>query len=337
MKTRRHLKDLVPYRADSLDARIILNANETNDELFQEKISFEQSFSRYPEAEGETLRDQIANRHGFSRENVIIGNGSTELLELLVKTYVERHEKVLTSTPTFSMYRVYARIHGAELIEIPLDAEHPTSFDHVIEAALVAKPKLIFLCNPNNPTGTLIERKRLIELVEKTDALVVIDEAYMDFAREKESVLKVSTNYPNLVVTRTFSKAYGLAFARLGYLVGPKTIVGDLLRVQLPYAVNGLSLKLGLMALEREKEVKTRIEGIIERRDDFLRKVRAIGAKARDSAANFVLIESTYDLYRACLKKGILIRSFGNGTYRISIGTQKEMEETLDVLKEVYA
>ncbi|MFP4187097.1 MAG: histidinol-phosphate transaminase [Acholeplasmataceae bacterium] len=335
MRTRRHLKDLVAYRADAVSARIVLNANETNDELFSRDLSFQRGFARYPEPAGETLRDRIAEKHGLKRGNVIIGNGSTELLELLVKTYVEQDEKILTWTPTFSMYEVYARIHGAQRIGIPLVSE--ASVDHMVEAAQVLEPKLIFLCNPNNPTGTIIRRKRLIELIEKTDALVVIDEAYMDFALDRESLLGAVGEYPNVVVTRTFSKAYGLAFARLGYLVGPEAIVENLLRVQLPYPVSGLSQELGLRALEREKEVEKRVKDIIERREDFYRKARALGMKVDKSAGNFLLIESPYDLYRACLRKGILIRSFGNGTYRISIGTKEEMEETLDVLREVYA
>lgn len=335
VKTKSHLKDLVPYRADSVDARIILNANEMNDELFQEQLVFDRSLSRYPEPHGETLRDRIAGIHGLRRKNVVIGNGSTELLELIVKTFVDRGEKILTWTPSFSMYRIYATIHGAELIEIPID--QPSSFDHMIEAAQVIKPKLIVVCNPNNPTGTVHTRERLIELIEKTDALVVIDEAYMEFALENESLLKTAADYPNVIVTRTFSKAYGLANARLGYLVGSETITGDLLNVQLPYRVNGLSQELGMRALERKGEVDRRITQLIERRDDFYRKARAIGVNVRESAANFVWVESAYDLYGACLKRGILIRSFQNGTYRITIGTKEEMNETLDVLREVYA
>ncbi|MFW6319747.1 MAG: histidinol-phosphate transaminase, partial [Bacillota bacterium] len=289
----------------------------------------------YPNALGNPLRDKLAKKYTLTRDNFIIGNGSTELLDLTVKTFLNPGETILTFTPSFSMYPIYATLYDANYVAINTEPDGTQSIDKLIAKAQIVNPKLIFLCTPNNPTGTLVKKEDIIKLLNQTDALVVLDEAYMEFAKEKESLLEESPNYPNLLVARTFSKAYGLAYARLGFMSGNQQLINTLLSVKLPYNVNGLSLQLGMNALDKESTFNAFIEETIKTRDSFYQACIYMGLDAVPSEGNFIFIKSKIDLYTGLLERGILIRSFNNNTYRISIGTEQVMQKTLTALKEV--
>ncbi len=331
---KKHLETLKAYNPNQIQADLILSANETRNYLFTEGVYFDKDTARYPEANADTLRDKLADKWQLVKENFIIGNGSTELLELIVKTYVNQDENIVTFTPSFSMYDIYSKIYNANLVKIEINKDGVMDVDKLITKANTIETKLIFLCTPNNPTGSFLSKENVLKVITNTKALVVVDEAYMDFAFDQETVVNFINTYPNLIVARTFSKAYGLAAFRLGYLVANKVIINNLLKVKLPYNVNQSSIEIGKQALERKQDVETFITKITDTRNWVMNKFSNLPITVYPSKANFVFVKSNRNIYQALLKKGILIRSFHNDTYRITIGTQKEMELVYQILKE---
>jgi histidinol-phosphate aminotransferase len=328
------LTDLKAYNPNQIDADIVLSANESRNYLFENGFTFDQDTSKYPEANADSLREALASKWNLSKNNFIVGNGSTELLELCVKTYVDQNDTILTFTPSFSMYEIYAKIYNANIVQVPIEKDGTMNMGTFIQKAKEVKPKLIFLCTPNNPTGSTVCKDEINLLLSETDALVIVDEAYIEFDGESQSMIKYVTQNDRLIVARTFSKAYGLAAFRLGYMIASETIINDLLSIKLPYNVNQASIEIGKMALTKKQEVSTFIDDIIYTRNDFYRKLCTLNLTVYTSKANFLFVKSDIDLYNILLNKGILIRSFGDGTYRITIGTQIEMDQVYKVLKE---
>lgn len=335
MKTRTSIANLVPYRSKQLDVPIVLNANETRNYLFPEGFPVELPFARYPETNADSLREDLALRYDVTKEHLIIGNGSTDLLELVVKTFTDAGDVVLSFDPSFAMYRIYATIHGASYETVPAEDDKTQSIDRLIEAAKTLHPVLIFLCTPNNPTGVMNTKDDIARLLDATDALVVVDEAYMDFAFEQESVARWVDRYPNLVVARTFSKAYGLAAIRLGYLIANPSIIDTLLKVKLPYSVNAVSVAIGRAALREDERVNAFLHDMVQERERMHQSLSNLGFAVVPSFTNFLYLETDLPLQDILLERGILIRSFGGGAYRITIGTEHENDTILSILKEV--
>jgi len=337
MKVKSSIETLVPYRSKQLDVPIVLNANETRNYLFPGGFPIEIAFEKYPNTNADELRDELAKRYDLKRENFIIGNGSTELLELAVKTFTEPGDYILTFDPSFAMYDIYSQIHGTFLLKVPAEADGRQSVDKMIALAQTYQPSLIFICTPNNPTGAMNSRDEILRLVESTDALVVVDEAYIDFAKEENSVMSLVEEYDNLMVARTFSKAYGLAALRLGYVVANPFLVNTLLKVKLPYSVNSVSIAIGLEALTKQETVKTFLNDVVQERNNLYDYLIDLGMDVYPSQANFLFVKSTVNLQETLLQKGILIRSFGNDAYRITIGTTKQNSRLKEALKEVLS
>jgi len=332
-----YLKDMVAYKPNQIDADIVLSANESKNYLFQEGTLFNQDTSRYPEANADSLRKALAKTWGLNYNHFIIGNGSTELLELMVKTYVNQKDVILTFEPSFSMYRVYAKIYNASLETVEIEQDGRMNMASFIEKAKEVKPKLIFLCSPNNPTGSMVKREDIMSLMLQTDAIVVVDEAYMDFADDSETMVKYVNAYDRLIVARTFSKAFGLAAYRIGYLVSNPSIIKDLLSIKLPYNVNQASIEVGKIALSKTKKVKAFISETMETRDYVINTLKDLNMVVYPSQGNFVFIKSDQNLYDILLSRGILIRSFNNNTYRMSIGSIDEMKQVIAILKEALS
>jgi histidinol-phosphate aminotransferase len=335
MKTRSSIATLVPYRSKQLDVPIVLNANETRNYLFPDGFPIDLPFARYPETNADSLRDDLASRYDLTREHFIIGNGSTDLLELAVKTFTDPGDVVLSFDPSFAMYRIYATIHGTDYQAVPAEADKTQSIDRLIEAANTENPALIFLCTPNNPTGVMNTREDITRLLEATDALVIVDEAYMDFAFEQESVVHWVDRYPNLIVARTFSKAYGLAAIRLGYLIANPSLIDTLLKVKLPYSVNAVSVAIGRAALRQNERVETFLKEMVEERERLYQTLRNLDFDVVPSFTNFLYLTTSLPLQDLLLERGILIRSFDNDAYRITIGTKDQNDTIVSILQEV--
>lgn len=328
------LKELQAYQPNQIEADIILSANESKNYLYKDGYLFDKDTAKYPEANADSLRMALAKKWNLHKDNFIIGNGSTELLELIVKTYVNPSENVLTFSPSFSMYDIYAKIYNSNIVKVPIDEDGTMDITKFLKTAKKVQPKVTFLCTPNNPTGGMLSRKEVITVLDNCPGIIVVDEAYMDFAKDSETVIDLVNAYHNVIVARTFSKAYGLASMRLGYAISNKTIINDLLSIKLPYNVNQFSIEVGKNALKKTTQVQVFMDNMIARRELFLSDLKALNLQAYPSYGNFIYIKSKLNLYDILLEKHILIRSFKDDSYRITVGSSTEMDNVINAIKE---
>ncbi len=238
------LETLSAYDPTSIAATILLHANEVNRPLslrVHQRILT--TLNRYPDHQGSLLKEALVTTYGYDQETLLIGSGSSELLELMVKTFIDPNDIVLSFNPTFVMYAQYTHIHGGQYQAIPYSTN---SLGDLYEAYVRYQPKLIIVSNPNNPTGGYFPMAELLTFIQRVHCPVVVDEAYIEYVSEQASLASVVSHYPNLYVTRTFSKAYALAGARLGYVVSQKTNIVNLKRAKTPYSVSNVSLALGI-------------------------------------------------------------------------------------------
>ena len=339
MDVKESVKVLKPYKANQVECRIKLDANEGKNYLFKEGFDLsKEALNLYPDTDSTYLRTLIANYMQVDQDEVLCGSGSSETIELIIKTYLEKDEYVIGFNPSFTMYKVYTTMHGGNYIEIPSEDDFSCAMDAMIAKAKSLNPKLIIICSPNNPTGYVFPQEEMIKLLENTQALVLIDEAYSEFSNQ-ESFAKFINQYNHLYVTRTFSKAFGLAGARLGYVIGSKKNIEALNKVKTPYNINRLSQALGEQALKRIDEVKTYVNEVAKRRGILEDNLKQLGFTVYPSSANFLWVKSPIKgLYEALLKEGILIRRFvgeWDDYYRITVGTSEENQSLIKALKGV--
>jgi histidinol-phosphate aminotransferase len=306
-------------------------------------------YGLYPDAGQKELRKAIADHVGLSPGEVTAGVGSDELITLLLTIASRPRSRsgsatILTTTPTFVMYRLSARVRGQRVMEVPLDSQWDLDLEAMLRAVQFAEPNLIFIATPNNPTGTMASSDRLRELIEAAkDSLIVIDEAYINYAsRDHVSLLG---QYENVVILRTLSKI-GFAGLRVGWLMGSKAIISEVDKARLPYNLPTHSQKLASLALG---ELAPEIEGITRyvkaeraRVAEELRSYKAV--RVVPSEANFLWLEldrPSEDVFLALGKEGVLVRSFhGRGgrldrCLRVTIGTEAQNDRFLDALQRV--
>lgn len=299
--------------------------------------------NRYPEPQPAEMVTHLAELYGVAPEQVLVGRGSDEGIDLLARAFCRAGEdSVLICPPTFGMYKVSARIQGAGVIEVPLDKERNFTLDvDAVVAAWRDGVKLVFVCSPNNPTGGCVERSAIERLCERLagKAVVVVDEAYIEFAR-RESMAAHLGRFANLVVLRTLSKAYGLAGARCGALLGSPEIVSLLARIITPYALPTPTIESVLKFTDaaHRAEAEQRIEFIVRERERLTERLRGLPAVRRiwPSDANFLLIEcvDADQVLQAAARAGLIVRDprsqpgLGN-CVRISVGTPEQNERLI--------
>jgi histidinol-phosphate aminotransferase len=297
---------------------------------------------RYPEAEAPLLRNALAQHLGVSPEEIVLGNGSNELLELLVRTFCSGEQRVVFAEPSFVVYRLACLAHGVPFTEVALDG-----YTHDLPAmarAVGPGTRLVFIANPNNPTGTHVGRKTLSAFLEAVpaDVLVVLDEAYAEYtdAADYPDGLTFRQQYPNTIVVRTFSKIYGLAGLRLGYAVMPPELAGYVHRVRAPFNVSSIAQAAGVAALtDREHVARSRALNLAEKA--FMQQaLEAMGLAVVPSQANFVLVNVSRPaaaVYEAMLTHGVIVRALPPlpSMLRISLGTRHENERCLAALQAV--
>jgi histidinol-phosphate aminotransferase len=324
------IRTLKPYSSarDEFEgeASVWLDANEN---------PFNNGLNRYPDPHQKELKWTLAKQKEVMPNQVFFGNGSDEIIDLLMRAFCEPgQDSVLQFSPTYGMYEVSAGINNVSLLDVPLTAEFQLDIEGAKRVIQNEKPKLIFVCSPNNPTGNLIARKTIEELL-KSNAIVVIDEAYSDFA--SESWVKEIDNYTNLVVLQTFSKARGMAGIRLGMAFANPEILAVLDRIKPPYNVNILTQQTAMKGLESlDKSVITTLVEERKKLEAELPKLPQV-VKMYPSEANFLLVEfkdakSTYDML---VKTGIVVRDRSGqvaNTLRITVGTPSENERLIEVL-----
>jgi histidinol-phosphate aminotransferase len=298
----------------------------------------------YPQDEEEKLREKIGEYIGLPAPNIVVGNGGDGVLERVVHLFLGKGEQAITISPTFSMYRFVVNLQKAKLIEVPLNKDFSLNVDRLL-SNVTSKTKVLFLCSPNNPTANQFGIDEVRSLVEGFPGVVVVDEAYVEFA--DYSVTSLVKKYENLIVVRTFSKAFGLAGLRLGYGVADVGIAKALSeRVSPPFAVNTVSLKIGAKILENIGIVEHAIQKIRVEREKMVKALNGIdGVEAFNSKTNFVLFKTEKPLdyvYNRLLQKGVLVRKIGTvlgfqNCFRATVGLPWMNAKLIDALKEVSA
>ncbi len=342
MQTKPAIEQLTPYKVKDVDYTIKLDANESANYLFKDGIDLSDiDINFYPDTNSTFLRETLGAYFDMSADNLMVGSGSSELIELIIKTYIAPGEKVLSFAPSFTMYEVYTTIHNGSYETLPVESDMSFDIDKLIEKANEINPKLIILCTPNNPTGYQTPKEQIKKLIDNTDALILLDEAYMDFTDGSSSFLRETPFYDNLIVARTFSKAFGLAGARLGYISAGLPIIKSLLKVKTPYNVNALTQNLGIQALKKKPLVVDYINDVIARREALKISLKDLGLTVYPSRANFLFVESPLKaLDKRLLTYGILVRNFAEfneGFYRISVGDQSQNKALISALKEILS
>jgi len=313
---------------------IFLDANEN---------PFENGVNRYPDPKQLKVKKVLAEQKGVKLENILLGNGSDEVLDLIFRAFSEpAKDNIITLPPTYGMYNVLAEINNIENREVLLTQNFQLDVAAIL-TSIDRYSKIIFICSPNNPTGNIFRSNDIEKLLNSFNGLIVIDEAYIDFCSEKSWLSKLS-KYPNLIVTQTLSKAYGLAGVRLGICYASVEIIEILNKIKPPYNVNELTQKRVLKRLINKNEVIDEVQLITMGKSYLLKQLVDIKfiSKIYPSDANFVLIkvDDADKRYHQILEKGIVIRNrttqpLCKNTLRITIGTSSENEILIKTLKEI--
>jgi histidinol-phosphate aminotransferase len=296
----------------------------------------------YPGEEERELREKISSYLGIPAGSIIIGNGSDELIERIARLFLKCGKQALTISPTFSIYRRVVSLMKAELREVPLKENFSLDVNGLL-SKVTSKTKVLFLCSPNNPTANQFEMGDMELLIEKFPGIVVVDEAYVEFADYSAALL--IKKYGNLVVLRTFSKAFGLAGLRLGYCIASAEITTVLSRnAALPYPVNTVALKVGTKILENIEIVKKAIKQVKREREKLIGSLNSInGVKAFESKTNFVLFKTekpSTEAYHGLLKREVIVKNLGSilnfqNCFRATVGLPWMNMKLIRALKEI--
>jgi len=333
---RKNIKAMKPYssaRDEFKDLKadmVFLDANEN---------PFETTLNRYPDPQQTALKELISKQKELPINQVLLGNGSDEVLDLIVRAFCEpNQDSILTLLPTYGMYSVLAQLNSIENIEVSLSKDFNINVDQVLKQV---KPstKLLFICSPNNPSGNIMDVNAVTRLLKAFDGLVVIDEAYIDFTTI-ESWMQHLNTFPNLIVTQTLSKAYGLAGIRLGTCYASKEIIAVLNKIKPPYNINSLTQQAAIEALQNN-EVSEQVSSILREREKLANALAScfFVKKIYPSDANFILIkvDDANKRYDELLRHGIVIRNRTTqlgceNCLRISLGTPAENKQLLTLL-----
>jgi histidinol-phosphate aminotransferase len=344
------LKGRRPYGSPLPDVPVRLNVNENPYPPSAELVravadavaSVAGSLNRYPDPDAAALRDDLAAYlgHGLTRDQVWAANGSNEIIQQLLQAFGGPGRTALGFEPSYSMHPLITQSTGTRWLAAARDAGFGLDPGQAAAAVRELRPDLVFLTSPNNPTGTALPLTTVEEVCAVAPGMVVVDEAYAEFARDRSgTALSLLPRYQRLVVARTMSKAFALAGARLGYLAAAPEVVTALQIVRLPYHLSAITQAVARAALARAGELLATVAVLREERDALVTWIRARGLAAADSDANFVLIGEFGDrhaVWQGLLDRGVLIREVGPpGWLRVSVGTPEEMAAFRAALDEV--
>ena len=320
--------------------RVKLSANESalgpSPKAIKEYIKVSKHFKRYPDNSGILLRKKIAKKFRLNPKQIILGSGSDQILELICKAFLKKKDEVIVSKFSFIVYKIYSKIYGAKM-KYARENNFTISVENIL-SCVTKKTKIVFLANPNNPTGTYIRKKRLIELRKKLSSkiLLVVDDAYFEYLNNRNycSGLKLFEKSKNVIITRTFSKIYGLAGLRVGWGYASKNIIESLNQIKPPFNINRPALFAAASALDDTKWLKKEVKHINKWRNIMFKKFSELGIETNEGSANFLLISfkrlkiSSINVFHKLAKVGILVRkmdSYGiKNSLRITIGNSKE-------------
>jgi histidinol-phosphate aminotransferase len=351
---REALRPMSPYGAPQVPAHASLNTNEnpySPPPALQKAITDAVSrvaadLNRYPDRDATTLRTKLADYINelsstkFSADNIWAANGSNEIIQSIFLAFASG--SVLGFTPSYSMHPLIAKVTGAQWIDGKRNADFSLNTTDAVAEIQKHKPALTFITTPNNPTGgavTIAEIQKLADVCKSVGGLLVVDEAYAEFSREKSAVTLIANN-PHVIVIRTMSKAFAFAGARVGYLVSDVAVKDAMMIVRLPYHLSALTQAAAQVAIDHRAELLGGVATLIAARESVVRGLREMGLTTIDSSANFVLFtgfkQDAPHLWAALLEKGVLIRDVGlSGYLRVTIGNEAENNLFLSALKEL--
>ncbi|TWO33124.1 histidinol-phosphate transaminase [Seonamhaeicola sediminis] len=334
------IKALKPYSSardefkGNTDDMVFLDANEN---------PYENGVNRYPDPQQGTVKDLLSKLKGIPVENILLGNGSDEVLDLIYRAFCEPNiDNIITLPPTYGMYSVLANINAVGIKEVQLSDNFQPQVDKILQIA-DNNTKLLFLCSPNNPTGNSFSQKSIEKLLKEFNGVVVIDEAYIDFS-DVPSWIERLKEFPNLIITQTLSKAYGMAGIRLGICYASKEIISVLNNIKPPYNVNELTQQRAIEQLKNHELTQSQVQCILHERATLVDKLKKVSfvSKIYPSDANFVLakVDDATKRYNELIEKGIVIRNRTSqpsceNCLRFTVGTQAENETLIKVLKEL--
>ena len=347
MKTewlRKTIKDFEPYFVAPIAEKYVINANENyfnvlsipsvKKELVEALDTFKPQL--YPRPMADNLRKAISGYIGCDEDEIICGNGGDEMINYLLNTFLNPGDKILVHTPTFDMYELTGEVLGASAVKVKDLTGYRRDREGILEAVKKYQPKMTVICNPNNPTGDLLPASFIEEVLKAAENIVFVDEAYMEFAQQ-ESVIGLVKKYPNLVVLRTLSKAFGLAGMRCGYLVAQKDLIEAIAKVKAPYNLNAFTQLFAPIVLKHRDEIfKVRDEIVKERNRLYEELVKIPGLTVYPSCTNFLLVQVQVkheEIFKALKENDVLVKIYRNSAeipngYRISV-TTKEVDDIL--------
>ena len=330
---RQNILDLKPYQSarDEYTGKtgVFLDANENP----------YGDWNRYPDPYQRELKALFAAYRGLRAEQLFIGNGSDEVIDLLFRIFCEpSKDKALAFTPSYGMYAVSAAINGVELIQVPMSDSFEIMPETIQQYSTDLNLKLMFVCSPNNPTGNCVSAEILEKLLNSFGGILVVDEAYIDFCPEQTCVALIE-KYPNLIITQTMSKAWGLASVRVGIGIANEQLINLLNKVKPPYNVSGPNQEQAILRLKNKAVFESRLKQIIEDRDKLAKDLKALDLvlDVYPSKANFLLVkfENAQNIYESLIQEKVVVRnrnSLVKGCIRISVGTGNENNKLIAAL-----
>ena len=355
MKTewlKKEIQEFVPYEVPQTPAHIIINANERGDSFWEIPRVAEAVKSRllnvkpnlYPRPFADTLRAKTAAYVERKPEEILLGNGGDEMISLLNQTFLDHGDSILIHGPTFDMYALGAQASGANVVVVKDRDDFTHDVTAFVKKIKKVQPKIVYVCNPNNPTGRLWTKEEVRTIVEAAPYVVVVDEAYMEFCSDQSvSMLSDIDTYSHMFVLRTFSKAFGLAGARVGYLVGQKEAIDAVSKLKPPYNLNVFTQAIAETILDFTSDILAGVSPIRAAREYFIKALEGQNhIEVFPSETNFVFLRSDriQPLYESLLANDILVKYYKPGhvlfgCMRITITTQEVVNKIVDIIKEV--
>ncbi len=338
------------YHSPQLDVEVRLNTNESPLPPPPEFVAELQAaigrirWNRYPDRAATELRAGLAERHGVETGQIFVANGSNEVIQTLLLTFAGAGRRVLTFEPTYAMHSQIARTSGAEVVTRDRRPDFGLDASMVCSTMDSVEPAVTFLCSPNNPTGMADSAELITEVVAGAEGLVVVDEAYGEFA-ESSAVELLGEDVP-LVVTRTYSKVWSMAAMRLGYMIGPRWLVAELDKVVLPYHLDTVKQQAGILALAHTAEMECRVAELVESRHSLTTALSGMDVDVWPSQANFVLFRPRRlrgtDVWQGLVDRSVLVRDCSSwprleNCLRVTVGSRTENERFLSSLEEVLS
>lgn len=344
---RKDLQEFKPYHAPIKAYDVKIDANENPFEHCPEVIEKAREWlldkdhlTRYPDTDHHSLREKLGQLYGVSKDNITCGVGSDQLIDYILKAFIEPGDKVLVPNPSFSMYGLSNHLNHGTTISYELNNDFSYPIDRIIEMYHTYNPKIVFICTPNNPTGSVIEKIQLINLLDVIECPVVIDEAYAEFINDE--MISSIANYEQLIVLRTFSKAFGLAGLRVGYAISSIEGIQAINRCQAPYNLSSFSAKMAELVLDHIDYYRNAVVKLQGNRDQLYEELKSIPVidTVYPSKANFILVKvNDIKVVSYLEQEKILIRGYGlegrlGYCMRITVGTEEENKLLIEKLKQ---